>query len=253
MTCSELHRLSRTHTWAALRYHPPHHHHHHHHLHHAVRRRQLFFTETLRTAKRLRPHGKFGFYEYPMAPAVELTWLWQEVGVMAGSQYMRSSASTAASVNDSVTAVRLAEAAARAAGTPFVRPDILTYVMLWPEAKPVSAEQLTASIRTPAAMGADGIIIWGSSSDAHVSGYDGTITSFLRSTVGPLIETCAANRAQCATAFCSGHGRCSDYNADHPEQGCERLPASAADVTCLCDAGHQGATCDVNPRCSACR
>ena len=24
-----------------------------------------------------RPNGKFGFYEYPMAPSAELTWLWQ--------------------------------------------------------------------------------------------------------------------------------------------------------------------------------
>ena len=47
---------------------------------------QLFFTETLRTAKKLRPKGKFGFYEYPMAASPELTWLWSEVGVMAGSQ-----------------------------------------------------------------------------------------------------------------------------------------------------------------------
>eukprot|EP01050_Picozoa_sp_SAG11_P027248 SAG11_NODE_6826_length_1239_cov_1.293860_1_plen_293_part_10 len=47
---------------------------------------QLFFTETLRTAKKLRPKGKFGFYEYPMSASTELTWLWSEVGVMAGSQ-----------------------------------------------------------------------------------------------------------------------------------------------------------------------
>ena len=39
------------------------------------------------------------FYEYPMAPSAELTWLWQEVGVMAGSQYLRSANSTADSVN----------------------------------------------------------------------------------------------------------------------------------------------------------
>ena len=41
------------------------------------------------------------------------------------------------------------------------RADILTYVWLWPDAKPVSAAQLTASVRVPASMGADGIILWG--------------------------------------------------------------------------------------------
>ena len=40
---------------------------------------KLFFTETLRTAKKLRPKGKFGFYEYPMDPSPDLLWLWQEV------------------------------------------------------------------------------------------------------------------------------------------------------------------------------
>jgi len=204
---------------------------------------KLFFTETLRTAKKLRPKGKFGFYEYPMAPLPELTWLWQEVGVMAGSQYLRSNASTASSVNSSIVAVNLAEAAALAAGKTFVRPDILTYIWLWPSAKIVSDEQLTASIRVPAAMGADGILLWGSSGDDHVSNYTGIITSFLQSTVGPLIEKCIAERTKCAAAFCSGHGRCSSYDADHPEKGCEPLEASQH-VTCLCDAGYKGAKCD---------
>ena len=33
-------------------------------------------------------------------------------------------------------------------------------------------------------MGADGVFLWGSSGDAHVSGYSDTITSFLKDTVG---------------------------------------------------------------------
>jgi hypothetical protein len=258
---------------------------------------QLFFTETLRTAKILRPKGKFGFYEYPMAASPELTWLWSEVGVMAGSQcahpvfrclsclsalrflraqrvvlpflpaashcadiifaiahhciiallyhgrYGRTAASTAASVNSSITAVKLAETAASAAGKPFIRPDIMTYIWLWPGAKPVSEEQLSASVRTPAAMGADGVFMWGSSSDAHVSGYSKTITDFLTSTVGPLFEKCIADRAQCAAALCNGHGRCSDWDPAHPEKGCEP-PEDASTVTCLCDAGWKGAKCE---------
>ena len=215
---------------------------------------RLFFTETLRTAKKLRPKGKFGFYEYPLGchatpgaypndgVSPDLLWLWQEVGVMAGSDYMRTSATTASSVNRSIAAVNLAEAAARAAGTVFVRPDILVYVWLWPSAKPVSAEQLDASIRVPAAMGADGIILWGSSGDAHVSGYDDTLTAFLASTVGPLIEKCQTERTLCATSFCSGHGRCSSYDVVHPERGCQPLETDAA-VVCLCDAGYHGAAC----------
>eukprot|EP00658_Telonema_sp_P-2_P060663 TRINITY_DN49510_c0_g1_i1.p1 TRINITY_DN49510_c0_g1~~TRINITY_DN49510_c0_g1_i1.p1 ORF type:complete len:341 (-),score=43.97 TRINITY_DN49510_c0_g1_i1:159-1181(-) len=149
---------------------------------------RLFFTETLRTAKRLRPNGRFGFYQYPISGLPELTWLWSEVGVMAGSQYLRSNVSTASSVNASISAVSMAEAAAKSLGEPFVRPDILTYIWLWPGAKPVTMQQLIASVRVPAAMGADGVVIWGSSGDAHVSGYESSITDFLGATVGPLIQ-----------------------------------------------------------------
>lgn len=46
---------------------------------------RLFFTETLKVAQKLRPQAKFGFYEYPMQPSPELLWLWQSVGVLAGS------------------------------------------------------------------------------------------------------------------------------------------------------------------------
>jgi hyaluronoglucosaminidase len=206
---------------------------------------KLFFTETLRTAKKLRPKGKFGFYEYPMVPSAELTWLWQEVGVMAGSEYMKSTNSTAQSVNNSITAVKLAREAAIANGTKFVRPDILTYVRLWPASKPVSDSQLTASVRTPSSMGADGIIIWGASSDARVTGYSNTIESYLKTTVGPLIEKCSITRAKCATDFCNGHGRCSNFDANNPENGCE-LVHKGVQVKCLCDAAYQGTNCEIS-------
>ena len=35
--------------------------------------------------RQLRPQGKFGFYEYPMAPSPpELLWLWQAIDVLVG-------------------------------------------------------------------------------------------------------------------------------------------------------------------------
>lgn len=92
-------------------------------------------------------------------------------------------------------------------------------------------------------MGADGIILWGSSSDAHVSGYDTTINKFLEGTVGPLLKGCEADRAQCAAAFCSAHGQCSNYDAGAPETGC-KAPLSAGSVSCVCDDGWHGSKCD---------
>ena len=163
--------------------------------------------------------------------------------MLAGSDYGRDAATTASSVNSSLVAAAMVEAAAKAAGKEAARPEVLTYIWLWPSAKPVSADQLTASVQVPAAMGADGVILWGASADAHVSGYSQTINGFLKSTAGPLITKCAADRAQCASALCSGHGRCSNYDADHPEKGCSP-PESADSVVCVCDAGFAGAKCD---------
>jgi hypothetical protein len=149
----------------------------------------------------------------------------------------RSAAATASSVNNSLIAAAMVEAA----GGP--RPDIMTYVWLWPDAKPVSHEQLVASIAVPASLGGDGIIMWGSSSDAHVDGYAQTITQFLQSDAGPMIKRCAANVVQCRAALCNGHGRCSYYDAAAPDAGC-RGPSPADAVTCLCDAGWHGKQCD---------
>ena len=155
---------------------------------------KLFFTETMKVAQKLRPKGKFGFYEYPMAPLPELLWLWQSVGVLAGSAYVRTANQTASIVNSSLVAAAMVEAA----GGP--RPDILTYVWLWPGAKVASSEQLAASIVVPAGLGADGILIWGSSSDAHTPGYSQTIDSALQSTIGPLIKKCQATTLRCKHA-----------------------------------------------------
>ena len=205
---------------------------------------QLFFTETLKVAKKLRPKGRFGFYEYPMAPSPELLWLWQAVDVLAGSAYLMTANGTASIVNKSLVAAAMVEAAG---GT---RPDILTYVLLWPSAKVVSNDQMLASIAVPAGLGASGILMWGSSSDAHVSGYSETITSALQSTVGPLIRKCQANVAACGASHCSGHGRCSRYDWRAPEKSCEAPPSpltlteeGGEAVACICDKGFSGAQC----------
>ena len=178
-----------------------------------------------------------------MDPSRELLWLWQEVGVLAGSVYHADAARTAASVNASLVAAAMVEEAAAARGATVPRPDVLTYVWLWPGAVPVSSEQLTASVQVPAAMGGDGLFLWGSSDDSHVAGYDAAIEGFLNSTVGPLLTRCEAERARCAAARCSAHGRCSSYAPAHPEAGCAPL-AAGAEVHCVCDAGWRGATCD---------
>ena len=210
---------------------------------------RLFFSETLRVAKELRPRGRFGFYEYPMtsprAPEPELLWLWQQLDVLAPSDYMEDATRTAASINVSLAAVAMSEAAARASGkrASWTRPEVLVYERLWPGAKPVDAAQLAASVRVPAAAGADGIIIWGSSSDAHAPNYEHVLSAFLNSTLGPLLEACEGERARCARTHCRDHGRCASYDAAHPELGCIDAKMDATAPVCLCDSEWSGIDC----------
>ena len=210
---------------------------------------RLFFSETLRVAKQLRPRGRFGFYEYPMtsprAPEPELMWLWQQLDVLAPSDYMVDATRTAASINVSLAAIAMSEAAARANGTraSWARPEVLVYVWLWPDARPIDAAQLAASVRVPAAAGADGVIIWGSSQDAKTPNYERVLSAFLNVTLGPLLEACEAERAGCAQTHCRGHGRCASYDAAHPEMGCVAAKKGATAPTCLCDSAWAGKDC----------
>jgi parallel beta-helix repeat protein len=79
--------------------------------------------------------------------------------------------------------------------------------------KPARGLDLAASVTVPAAMGADGVILWGSSSDVHpVNGTStctlcGRIQTYLTADAGPAMAACVDDRQQCRTTECSGHGQ----------------------------------------------
>eukprot|EP00041_Stephanoeca_diplocostata_P018751 m.396201 g.396201 ORF g.396201 m.396201 type:complete len:227 (+) comp21108_c0_seq1:1242-1922(+) len=196
---------------------------------------------------------RFGFYEYPMgATLTQLMWLWEAVGVLLPSDYLRTAESTENSVNTSLT---VAAAVQSATSSPQRRPHVAPYIRLWSNGAMVSADQLTASIVVPAVMGADAVIIWGSSGDAHYHNYSGTITAFLQSSVGPLLKGCISDRDSCAEQLCSSHGRCAttdsamtNSSAQHPVGVAPWPPNTCthAQVTtvCVCDAGWAGTSCN---------
>merc|ERR1712039_231178 len=121
---------------------------------------------------------------------------------------------------------------------------ILPYVQLWPGAQGVTTEILMAAVATPAALGCEGVIVWGSSSDAHVSGYCDSIGEYIRSTAGPLLQQCKSDRQACRRSRCSGHGQCASWDADHAEMACDF--SSAAAIECICDFGFSGADCSTD-------
>ena len=67
----------------------------------------------------------------------------------------------------------------------------------------------------------------------------------LTSFAGETMDKCVANRAACAVAQCSGHGRCVDYNSTTLNQTCldEDALQSIPALRCRCDPGFTGDNC----------
>ena len=113
--------------------------------------------------------------------------------------------------------------------------------------RPLSRGQLAAGIQLAAGLGAEGVVLWGSSGDYQACAPAGCalVRHMLDSSAGPLVRACVANRDACAAAHCSGRGRCVDYtNASRLEQTClGDVPPSHVAVACRCDRGYGGERC----------
>jgi hypothetical protein len=112
---------------------------------------------------------------------------------------------------------------------------------------------LTASVAVPAALGADGVILWGSSAGADFRALGPhppvnsscvlcrNIQDYVTATAGPLMAECVAERRKCAAALCSGNGRCASTLAAHAAAGvCKRW---AGVSSCVCSTGWAGKDC----------
>ena len=195
----------------------------------------------------------------------ELLWLWRQLDVLIPSDYLWSPQFNGreperAKVNVQMS-MHLADLVLNATGR---RPAVYPYVWIWPRAVghfPWSntsnqtggprGEALAAALEVPAAMGADGVILWGSSAGADfrsVSRYVNSscvlcknIQGYLTSVAGPVMKECVAERQKCAAALCSGHGRCaSQFDTDDAVGVCKKWEGVS---NCVCSEGWTGADC----------
>lgn len=84
-------------------------------------------------------------------------------------------------------------------------------------------DDLNAELAGPALLGLEGVVLWGDPpAFKDAAAYD----KYLDATLGPMALKVHNDACACATAHCSGHGRC--VNNTSP---------------CVCDAGYTGATC----------
>ena len=214
-----------------------------------------FFVQTVRTIRKLRPVAKIGYYEWPSDSGVEvddmLQELWKEVDVMAPSVYPRyTDVNRQANwtIGKILESQRVQKKYGRRGSV------VMAYTRAFVQNQQVlSREQLATQIQIAAGLGAEGIILWGSSADyatgcgqrephGPAAGSCMQVAKELESVAGPLVFSCQQNRNACRATHCSGHGRCIDYNgeASQLESVClTTLPV----LSCRCDTDWLGADC----------
>ena len=212
---------------------------------------KTFFVATVAAIRGVRPHARVGFYSQRidgsnstagMESNAELAWLWEIVDVLCPSIYPHSTNATseaaraAGFIAGAISSAAMVTSKSRPAVMPYGRAMML-------DAKsqtPFTPGIVAAQIQVAAGMGAEGVILWGASSDYRGDGC-GEIEEVLTGFAGPTVQTCIANRAACAAQHCHGRGRCVDYDPSRLAETCVVDDAPA--VACRCDAGSAGADC----------
>ena len=228
---------------------------------------QAMFTAAVEACKLTRPHARVGYYGFPgmISPVdthppsfagSELLWLWRQLDVLTPSDYLWSPQFDGkqverAQVNVAMS-LHLAQLVLNATGR---RPAVYPYIWIWPRPVDVNntgaggarADGLAASVTVPAVMGADGVILWGSSSGidspavAARCALCANIQGYLTSVAGPVMAECVSEREACGTSVCSGHGRCaSTLDTADALGGCKKWRGVSA---CLCTEGWAGVDC----------
>ncbi|XP_057321990.1 hyaluronidase-like [Microplitis mediator] len=166
---------------------------------------QLFMEETIKLAKKLRPHAHWSYYAYPYCfnltlnqPSAscdpqllnennKLSWLWELEDVLLPSIYLRNSLSSTKRLE--LITKRLTEAARLNKKFP-KRPLLPYFSFKFHDQKDVylKKKDLQSSFNSMIKNGADGHIIWGSSQDFDSREKCLKFKKYLNDTLGPATE-----------------------------------------------------------------
>ncbi|XP_014299670.1 hyaluronidase [Microplitis demolitor] len=166
---------------------------------------QLFMAETIKLAKKLRPHAHWSYYAYPYCfnltpnqpsascdPQVlkendKLSWLWKLENVLLPSFYLRYSLSTDERLG--LIAGRLHEAV-RLNKKFSNRPIIPYFWFKFQDERDIylNKEDIRSSFKTMLKNGADGHIIWGSSQDFDSKEKCLKFEKYLNDVLGPAVK-----------------------------------------------------------------
>lgn len=166
---------------------------------------RLFMEETLKVAKQYRPQAAWGYYAYPycynltpnqpnsqcdrttMAENDKMTWLFDRQDTLLPSVYLRESLTGDERVG--LVSGRVKEALRIARKMPS-RPRILPYY--WykyqdQRDKYLNSTDLEFTLRKISDLGADGLIIWGSSDDINTKEKCLRLNEYLANVLGPIV------------------------------------------------------------------
>ncbi|CAD1474545.1 unnamed protein product [Heterotrigona itama] len=167
---------------------------------------RLFMEETLKAAKQIRPYAKWGYYAYPycynLTPSQpgpqcdiatqqendKMSWLFELQDVLLPSVYLRLSLTSNQRVG--LVGGRVKEAL-RIAKQMMTRKQVLPYY--WYKYQDqrdtnLSKDDLEATLKKIMNLGADGLIIWGSSSDINTKQKCVEFREYLNNDLGPIVD-----------------------------------------------------------------
>ncbi|XP_029009178.1 hyaluronidase-5-like [Betta splendens] len=199
--------------------------------HQFERAARSLMEETLRLGVRERPSRRWGFYLFPdcynygwETPAYtgrcsdktqrqneQMLWLWERSTALFPSIYLpqslHSSHNAALYVRHRVQeAVRVAALPRR----PFTSPVYVYSRPLYRDQNTrfLSEMDLVSSVGESAALGAAGVVMWGSSKDFTTKEACESLSHHLTSSLNPYLTNVTAAAMLCSQALCQGRGRC---------------------------------------------
>ncbi|XP_030062864.1 hyaluronidase-4-like [Microcaecilia unicolor] len=193
---------------------------------------QDIMSRTLELARIKHPDGKWGYYLFPecynydyknnfenftgACPSIEikrnnqLKWLWEESTALYPSIYIEEVLKSSNQANKfvkgkMVEAMRVAQLASTVYFLPvyaYTRP-FYTYTL-----KPLSLVDLIITIGQTAALGVQGIVIWGSAEYSRNKTNCQFVQNYLKTTLGPYIINVTTAAKLCSEFMCNSNGRC---------------------------------------------
>uniref|UniRef100_H3C5A1 Hyaluronidase n=1 Tax=Tetraodon nigroviridis TaxID=99883 RepID=H3C5A1_TETNG len=201
---------------------------------------RAFMDRTLSLGLRLRPSRLWGFYLFPdcynygweepgytgrcsnktQGQNDRLMWLWERSSALFPSVYI------AESLGDSpfskLYVRNRVQEAMRVAELPRRPHTVPVYVYSRPLFRDQSSTflsqmDLVSTVGEIAALGASGVVMWGSSSDYSSKGQCESLSRYLKSTLAPYLANVTAAAMLCSEVLCQGKGRCTrkEYDSTH--------------------------------------